>query len=719
MQILAALLRTVRRSRHLFLPNPIARPASGAGTWRMDRWLVEPVDAPRETARLRCRFPLVAGLMSIGVLLLSMPAGAGVWTPVAGPSNAHYSAPLITLQNGKVLLPGGAISGGFPHKIVELYDPATNTWSLTGSLATDRKELAAVLLLDGRVLVVGGQFYTSSSIETATAEMYAPSSGTWQSAPSMGTARLWHTATRLADGRVLVTGGTNSAWSVAHSSAEIYDPSTGGWTAAASMSIGRYHHTATLLPSGKVLVVGGRTVSNGIGSYLNSVVLYDPVGNAWSNVGDVGNNRADHTATVINDRPLGTVLIAGGCCDWNDYISTAKRFQELFNGWAWVPTRDMPTLRGGHEATLLPNGKVLVSGGNVTATLLYDSSIDQWTAAGNALAWGRAALLNNGQVLSVAGTSAMMYSSVVGPAITSASIANFTVGSSGTFTVTVSGDPTPTVAMAGALPTGVTFVPATRVLSGTPGVGTVGSYPLVFTASNGTLPNATQNFTLNVGKVNQTITFATLADRPFALAPVALSATASSGLPVTFTSQTPTVCTAAGTEATLVGAGTCTIAANQAGNATYNAAPQATRSFVVAVSVPGVPQAVWAAPGNGRVTLNFNPPASTGGAPIIEYEVQCNPTCGTPTSDGPGVVITGLSNGTSYTMQVRANNATYWGPWSATAGFTPVVPYAVVVVDGNGDGYSDIFFQHTAGATHVWTFPERRAASTSFPGPIR
>ena len=86
----------------------------------------------------------------------------------------------------------------------------------------------------------------------------------------------------------------------------------------------------------------------------------------------------------------------------------------------------------------------------------------------------------------------------VAPAITSSASATFKVGIAGTFTVTATGSPTPTLSESGTLPSGVTFNPGTGVLVGTPALGTAGSYPITFTATNGIVPNATQPFTLTV-----------------------------------------------------------------------------------------------------------------------------------------------------------------------------------------------------------------------------
>ncbi len=82
--------------------------------------------------------------------------------------------------------------------------------------------------------------------------------------------------------------------------------------------------------------------------------------------------------------------------------------------------------------------------------------------------------------------------------ITSAISAYFFIGRAGSFTVSATGNPKPTLSQSGSLPSGITFTPATGILAGTPAAGTGGAYPLVFTASNGVLPNATQNFILNI-----------------------------------------------------------------------------------------------------------------------------------------------------------------------------------------------------------------------------
>lgn len=93
-----------------------------------------------------------------------------------------------------------------------------------------------------------------------------------------------------------------------------------------------------------------------------------------------------------------------------------------------------------------------------------------------------------------------------------------------------------------------------------------------------------QTITVNAAPVAQTITFPAVAAKTLAQSPVTVSATASSGLAVTFTTTTPTVCTAGGTNGAaiaLLRLGICTVTANQGGNTAYNAAPAVGRTFLI------------------------------------------------------------------------------------------------------------------------------------------
>jgi hypothetical protein len=167
------------------------------------------------------------------------------------------------------------------------------------------------------------------------------------------------------------------------------------------------------------------------------------------------------------------------------------------------------------------------------------------------------------------------------PSFTSAAGATFTVGAGSSFNVTAFGDPPPTLSLSGTLPAGVAFTASTGAIAGTPASGTAASYTVTLRATNGISPDAVQAFTLVVARAAQSIAFGPLPDRNADAPPFQVSASASSGLPVGFSSLTPAVCSVDGATVSLLATGTCTVAADQPGDADFSAAPRVSRSFSV------------------------------------------------------------------------------------------------------------------------------------------
>ena len=192
-------------------------------------------------------------------------------TVIAGPRLRHARAghAALPLVDGRILVVGGWNDEGMMRS-AEIYDPRTGAFAAAGELHEPRGGVAAVRLADGRVLVCGG----GEARATRSAEVFDPADGRFHATGAMGAPRLGHSATLLADGRVLVAGGASGRDEVI-ASAELYDPADGTFTPAASLAVARYKHAATRLADGRVLLVGGADARDWKGRH-DTTELYDP-----------------------------------------------------------------------------------------------------------------------------------------------------------------------------------------------------------------------------------------------------------------------------------------------------------------------------------------------------------------------------------------------------------------------------------------------------------
>lgn len=324
---------------------------------------------------------------------------------MAGPRIAHTAT---LLSNGIVFLAGGTDGSGTPIATAEMFNPATGTFSPTGSMGTARAHFAATLLCDlsslpcndNRVLVTGG--LDTNGQPLATAEIYDPRTGKFS--PTTG-AMLFvhaaHTATLLKTGKVLVAGWGNAV-------AELFDPATGTFAQTGSMATARVGHTATLLSSGKVLVTGGIQGVPPATTTLAEAELYDPSsGSFTATVGTLATARQSHTASLLSD---GTVLVTGGLDSNNHALASAEVFNPSTQ--MFTATKDsMATARANHTATVLNDKTVLVTGGDdgsgpLSTAEVYDPTAETFSptgSMGNTRKLHIATLLNDGTVLVTGG----------------------------------------------------------------------------------------------------------------------------------------------------------------------------------------------------------------------------------------------------------------------------------------------------------------------------
>jgi len=167
---------------------------------------------------------------------------------------ARANARAVPLPDGRILIIGGdqGVSGRYANILnsVEFFNPSTGRFTAAASMRDARTHFAAVLLQDGRVLVMGGLNLTVPYGILKSAEIYDPGTARWSVAGSMSEGRSDFTATVLDDGRVLVAGGGDR-------SAEMFDPKTGTFESIALMNMPRERQTATLLKDTRVLLTGG------------------------------------------------------------------------------------------------------------------------------------------------------------------------------------------------------------------------------------------------------------------------------------------------------------------------------------------------------------------------------------------------------------------------------------------------------------------------------
>lgn len=343
----------------------------------------------------------------------------GTWTETPNLATIRGTATAVVLRDGSVLVAGGGV-GAIPLDASEVFDPGSGQWRAAGPLAHPRRGHQAAVLGDGRVLVAGG---ISGSDLVGPSEVYDPSSGKWSQSGTLTVPRVGHSLTMLADGRVLVTGGTAPGpdQGVAggqtirpEASAEIWDAATGNWTAAGMMGSARFEHTATLLADGRILVAGGIGPLDGRLQPLATSELYDPAAQAFVRGPDLVEPRTNHAAVLDGERVMVTGGAGGAGADVS--LASTETFDPLRATWTRVAP--LAEARTGHTLTRLADGRVLAVGGeamqrgtrrSLTGAEIFEPGLRRWRSAGNMRcprSEQAAALVTDGTVLIVAGDAA-------------------------------------------------------------------------------------------------------------------------------------------------------------------------------------------------------------------------------------------------------------------------------------------------------------------------
>jgi hypothetical protein len=334
---------------------------------------------------------------TVVLLILMIIYAYAEWTATGSLLSGHSAHAAITLGNGDVLAMGGSGS-----RVCQIYDHDAQTWSYTDSLTIGRQNLEAVLLQDGRVMVIGGGY--PYGLGHGTCEIYDTVTHTWAMTDTLNTARAYAQAVVLDDGRVLVTGGLDIMTLI--SACEIWDPTTETWTLTNSLPEPQWGHDICLLNDGRVLSVGG---FRDFGTNMAGCHIFDPVSDTWTTTNPLNYRRWKLSAVKLI---TGNVLVAGGQDQTYYNIPQCEIYDVNTDTWSLTNNAIDPGRIGHACIAFKPDDpRVMLIGGEgaLSDCELYNVYSGEWEDT-DALNPGRGnlatTLLNNGNVLVVGGNPA-------------------------------------------------------------------------------------------------------------------------------------------------------------------------------------------------------------------------------------------------------------------------------------------------------------------------
>ena len=272
-----------------------------------------------------------------------------------------------------------------------------------GKINEDRSWHTATKLLDERILISGGfgkRFKVLKSVE-----IYDPVSGEWEVVADMNFPRAEHSAVLLQDGRILVTGGRDENYAPTFSS-EIFDPETGLWEIYEDMARQRHKHISLVQDDGSVILVAG----SGPSRSLSDVELIDPINDRLEVLSSTLEEHSDHAAISLKD---GRIFVSGGVRILDEVVTSVGAEIYDVKTDTWVKTSMQSRRTSAHTLTLLQDGRVIQIGGfsggsSDNRVEVYDSETDEWLEGPvmiNARMLHTASLLNDGRVIVIGGTS--------------------------------------------------------------------------------------------------------------------------------------------------------------------------------------------------------------------------------------------------------------------------------------------------------------------------
>jgi N-acetylneuraminic acid mutarotase len=347
-----------------------------------------------------------------------------VWlTSDATLSQARASVGFAKLSTNELMIIGGK-TGTTTLASTEIFNSETEVLTTGANLNNPRSMSLCITLNDGRILVTGGLDENGDVLNSC--EIYDPTTETFSMTGSMNVARARHKINLLPDGKILVSGGSavlsisndpSDTLNGSHSSTEIYDPATETWSISADMSIKRVAHATSTLPNGDILISGGLTPAGMFPTVAVSTEIYKVATETIEPAADMLTGRSEHLLTSLSD---GTILATGGGTlqmspSFDVVALTATEIYDS-NVDTWTAAADMSVGRAGHSAFIFDDGKVLLPGGDSGSLLsltptntceIFDNTTSQWTTTDtlpNGLVGYTGMVANDRKIVLIGGT---------------------------------------------------------------------------------------------------------------------------------------------------------------------------------------------------------------------------------------------------------------------------------------------------------------------------
>lgn len=297
-------------------------------------------------------------------------AEVSIWNPAAKQwmsekvSDFLSGSATVLTNDGRIVWVGGETSLDTNITIgkTAVYDSKTQTFSSGPTLHEARSQHSATELANGDILIAGG--WTADNHTTATVELLSGLS--LKTLPPMLQSRSWHSAIRLRSGNVLVIGGRQverpGSENQVLNTVELYDVTKNSWREMPSMPVARLFHSATLLSDGRVMILGGEASDMPVGQsgrpgypLSASVFFWNPATEQWSSAPDMPTARELHAAILLSN---GDVLVSGGLDE--KYTPILDLLLWNHNTGKWTAAGHLATKLDYRSMELLANGDVFL-----------------------------------------------------------------------------------------------------------------------------------------------------------------------------------------------------------------------------------------------------------------------------------------------------------------------------------------------------------------------